>query len=97
MLPLSHSIRRLLQEAKERFEEFVKEHPDAVLSLDAENNINSIREKEAAASFNIAKFYEKQKAFDSAKIYYNDIINNYADSPWASQAAARLQTMERKK
>ncbi len=85
------------QEAKERFEEFVKEHPDAVLSLDAENNINSIREKEAAASFNIAKFYEKQKAFDSAKIYYNDIINNYADSPWASQAAARLQTMERKK
>ena len=85
------------QEAQERFEEFVKEHPDAVLSLDAENNINSIREKEAAASFNIAKFYEKQKAFDSAKIYYNDIINNYADSPWASQAAARLQTMERKK
>lgn len=84
------------QEAKERFEEFVKEHPDAVLSLDAEKNINSIREKEAEASYNIAKFYEKQKAFDSAKIYYNDIINNYTDSPWASQAAARLQIMERK-
>ncbi|MDD5281321.1 MAG: outer membrane protein assembly factor BamD [Candidatus Omnitrophica bacterium] len=84
------------QEAKERFEEFVKEHPDAVLSLDAEKNINNIREKEAEANYNIAKFYEKQKAFNSARIYYNDIINNYADSPWASQAAARLQIMERK-
>jgi outer membrane protein assembly factor BamD len=84
------------QEAKERFEEFVKEHPDAVLSLDAEKNISSIREKEAEASYNIAQFYEKQKVFNSARIYYEDLINNYADSPWASQAAAKLQIMERK-
>jgi len=82
------------QEAKEKFEEFVKEHPDAVLSLDAEKNISSIREKEAQASFNIAQFYEKQKAFDSARIYYNDIINSYAESPWAAQAAAKLRAME---
>lgn len=84
------------QEAKERFEVFVKEHPDAVLSLDAEKNISQIREKEAEASYNIGRFYEKQLAFDSAKVYYNDIVNNYAESPWASQAASRLQTMERK-
>jgi len=84
------------QEAKERFEEFVKEHPDAVLSLDAEKNISNIREKEAEANYNIAVFYEKQKAFDSAKIYYNDIINNYPNSTWASQAAVKLQVMEGK-
>lgn len=82
------------EEAKERFEVFVKEHPDAVLSFDAEKNISQIREKEAEASYNIARFYEKQLAFDSAKIYYNDIVNNYAESPWASQAVARLQIME---
>lgn len=84
------------QEAKEKFEEFVKNHPDAVLSLDAEKNINQIREKEAQASFDIACFYEKQKAFGSARIYYNNIINEYPESPWASQAAAKLQIMERK-
>ena len=84
------------QEAKEKFEEFVKEHPDAVLSLDAEKNIAQIREKEAEASYNIAVFYEKQKAFDSARIYYNNIVNNYAQSPWAALAAAKLQTMEQK-
>ncbi|MDP3041437.1 MAG: tetratricopeptide repeat protein [Candidatus Omnitrophota bacterium] len=85
------------QEAKEKFQEFVKEHPDAVLSLDAEKNIGQIREKEAEASYNTALFYEKQKAFDSAKIYYNSIVNDYAQSPWAGQAAARLQLMEEKK
>ncbi|MBU4419305.1 MAG: tetratricopeptide repeat protein, partial [Candidatus Omnitrophica bacterium] len=84
------------QEAKEKFQEFVKEHPDAVLSLDAEKNISQIREKEAEASYNTALFYEKQKAFDSAKIYYNTIVNDYAQSPWAAQAAARLQLMEQK-
>ena len=84
------------QEAKEKFEAFVKEHPDAVLSLDAEKNISQIREKEAEANYNIARFYEKQLALDSAKIYYNDIVNNYTESPWAIQASARLQIMERK-
>jgi len=85
-----------MQEAKEKFESFVKEHPDAVLSWDAQRNINQIREKEALASFDIGRFYEKQKAFESAKIYYNDIINNYADSSMAKQAVARLEIMERK-
>lgn len=84
------------QDAKERFEQFVKEHPDAVLSIDAQKNIDSIREKEAQASYDIARFYEKQKDFTSAKIYYNDIINNHPESPWASQAIAGLQMMERK-
>ena len=84
------------QEAKEKFQEFVKEHPDAVLSLDAEKNIGQIREKEAEASYNIALFYEKQKAFDSAKIYYNNIVSDYPQSLWVAQAAARLQIMEQK-
>ncbi|PIQ90562.1 MAG: hypothetical protein COV71_03870 [Candidatus Omnitrophica bacterium CG11_big_fil_rev_8_21_14_0_20_41_12] len=84
------------QDAKERFEEFVREHPDAILSLDAQKNIDAIREKEAKASYDIASFYEKQKAFDSAKIYYNDIIDNHPESPWAGEAIARLQMMERK-
>ncbi len=86
-----------VQEAKEKFEAFVKEHPDAVLSLDAQKNIDTIREKEAEASYNIGRFYEKQNIFDSARIYYNDVINNYTGSPWAREAAARLQIMERKK
>jgi len=85
------------KEAKEKFEEFVQEHPDAVLSRDAEKNISQLREKEAEANFNIARFYEKQKAQEAAKIYYNDIINNYPESSWAGRALERLQMMEKRK
>jgi len=84
------------QEAKEKFEEFVKEHPDAVLSIDAEKNISQLREKEAASSFIAGSFYEQQGLKESAKIYYNDIINNYPESSWVPKVMERLQLMERK-
>jgi len=85
------------QEAKEKFEEFVREHPDAVLSVKAEENIAQLKEKEAEGNFNIGRFYEKQKAYESAKIYYNDIISNYPRSTWAARALERMQVMEKRK
>lgn len=85
------------REAKEKFEDFVREHPDAVLSRDAEKNIKELREKEAESNYNIGRFYEKQKANTAASVYYNDIITNYPKSPWAAKALERLQVMERMK
>jgi len=35
------------EEAKEKFEEFVREHPDVALSREAQNSINQLQEKEA--------------------------------------------------
>ncbi len=84
-------------EAKGKFEDFVREHPDAVLSRDAEKNIEQLKEKEAEANFNIGRFYEKQKAYAAAKIYYSNVINNYSGSIWAAKAVERLQMMEKKK
>jgi len=81
------------KDAKQKFEEFVREHPDAVLSRDAEKNIEQLSEKEAESNYNIGRFYEKQKAYDSAAVYYNDIINNYPGSPWAVKALERTQIM----
>jgi outer membrane protein assembly factor BamD len=85
------------KEAKQKFEEFVKEHPDAVLSQQAEQNINQLKEKEAESNYKIALFYEKQKVYEAAKIYYNDVINNHPQSPWAARALERLQIMGKKK
>jgi outer membrane protein assembly factor BamD len=82
-------------EAKQKFEEFVKEHPDAILSRDAEENINRLREKEAESGYGIARFYEKQKAYESAKIYYNEILDNYSDTKWLPLATERLQVIEK--
>jgi len=85
------------KEAEQKFEEFVKEHPEATLSREAEKNIEQLKEKEAESTYNIARFYEKQKAPDAAKVYYNDIINNNPNSPWAVKALERLRMMEKGK
>jgi outer membrane assembly lipoprotein YfiO len=85
------------QEAKKKFEEFVKDHPDVTLSNEAEKNISQLNEKEAESNYNIGIFCEKQKQYGSAKIYYNDIINNHSNSGWAVKALERLQVMEKRK
>lgn len=84
------------QEAKQKFEEFVVDHPDAALSGEAQKNIEQLREKEAESNYNIARFYEKQKAYPAARTYYDEVINNYSDSPWAAKSIERLRVMEKK-
>jgi outer membrane protein assembly factor BamD len=84
------------KEAKQQFEEFLREHPDAVLSKQAEENILKLQEKEAQGTYRIATFYEKQNAWEAAKIYYNELVTNYPDSTWAAKAVERLQVIEKR-
>ncbi len=85
------------KEAKDKFEQFVREHPDAVLSREAEKSIDELKEKEAQSSYNIGLFYEKQGAYASARVYYNDIVDKYPRSKWAAKALERLGILDKKK
>jgi outer membrane protein assembly factor BamD len=82
-------------EAKEKFDEFVKAHPDADLSAQAHERIGALREKEAESQFGIGSFYEKQKAPASARIYYEYVIKNFPQSAWAMKSQERIRVMER--
>jgi len=84
-------------EAKQKFEDFVREHPDATLSQEAEENIARLNEKEAEANFNTARFYEKQKAYKAAAIYYGYVIDNYPKSIWAARSLAKIKELEEEK
>jgi outer membrane protein assembly factor BamD len=84
------------KEAKEKFEEFVKNNPDLKLSEEAEKNIQELKEKEAQTNYNIARFYEKQKDYNAAKIYYNDIIDNHPNSIWAARSLERIKIIEKR-
>ncbi len=83
--------------AKEMFEEFVKQHPDAALSKEAEKNIQTLNEREAKSNFDIAFFYEKQKVYPAAKIYYNIVTDRYPQTTWAAKSKERLKNLEEKK
>lgn len=81
------------QIAVQELKDFVKAHPDAEMSEKAKSEIASLREKEAENNFHIAEFYEKQKKFDSARIYYNIITREYNDTAWSVKALQKIQTL----
>lgn len=87
---------KVTQAAVEEFKEFVKVYPDAELSQKAQNQISQLRDKEAENSFLVAKFYEKNKNYKSAKIYYETIIAEYKDTPWATKALEKLRDFAQK-
>ena len=87
----------LTQEAKGKFREFLQAHPEAELSQEAEDRVDELQSKEAQSDFEIAQFYEKQKAYDSAAIYYRSVVKNFPNSPWTQKALERIQIVERKR
>lgn len=84
-------------EAKEMFEKFVKEHPDATLTPEAKESLRDLKEKEAKSNYDIAYFYEKQKAHKAAEKYYNLVIDNYPQSEWAVKSVERIEIIEKRK
>ena len=81
------------QAAVEEFKQFVKENPDAELSQEAKNHIDKLHDKDAENNFVVAEFYEKQKNYAAAKIYYQSIINDFANTPWAGKAVEKIQKL----
>lgn len=87
---------RVTQHAVKELKDFVENNPEAELSENAKSKIHELSEKEAENNFVIAQFYEKQKNFKAAKIYYQSIVDQFADSKWAVKALERIRELANK-
>ncbi|MFQ5680897.1 MAG: tetratricopeptide repeat protein [Candidatus Omnitrophota bacterium] len=86
---------RMTKEARERFEKFARAHPDVKSSLDADREIDALNAKEAESNFGIAEFYERQKKFTSAKVYYEYVFTKFPQTKWGPLAFERYQVLEK--
>jgi outer membrane assembly lipoprotein YfiO len=77
--------------AIKELEPFVADNPDAALSKEAKQYLRTLRNKEAKQSFLVAEFYEKNKHYAAAKIYYNKIVDDYGNTAWAARALKKIQ------
>ena len=84
------------QAAVEEFKEFVKVYPDAELSQKAQEEIHRLREKEAHNNFLVGSFYEKQKNYKAAKIYYSAVADQYKNTTWAAKALEKIRDLDHK-
>ncbi len=84
---------KITESAVEEFKEFVEVYPEAELSKEAKTQIQELKEKEAENNVLVARFYEKQKNFKAAKMYYQTIVDEYPSSKWASESLKKIRDL----
>jgi len=77
-------------EALVKFEKIMKTTPVPEIVQEADRVIAVLKNKKAASILKVAAFYEKQKKYDSAKVYYKDVMNNYPGTLSAQTAELKL-------
>lgn len=80
--------------AREAFEDFVAHYPSSEKVPQAQENLKSLSGREISGSLNTAKFYDKQKNYKAAVIYYNDVLKQEpgtADADFAKKRIAELK------
>lgn len=80
--------------AIKELEEFVRKNPASDLSAEALERLQTLRQRRAQHDFEVAQFYEKRRAYDAALVYYENIVQDYAETDWAGRALARIQILE---
>lgn len=81
--------------AMTEFSKFIEEHPESELVQESVEAIRELKDRKAEKAFEIAEFYAKQDSFTAAKVYYNKVIEEYAESRWAGRALEALTVLEK--
>src|SRR4029077_1506790 len=59
-------------------------------------NLQLLENKQTASAFNVAKFYDKQKRYRAAVIYYNEVIREQPGSVESEKAKKRIDQLRAK-
>ena len=58
--------------------------------------LDFLSKKQTSSAFDIAKYYDKQKHFRAATIYYNEVIRQLPGSPESEKSKKRLEELRAK-
>jgi outer membrane protein assembly factor BamD len=83
-------------QAVSSFTDFITLYPNDPRVPEARKIIDELKTEAARGSFNIAQFYEKQKKWRGALIYYNEVLVQDANSPHATTARERIDEIKRR-
>jgi outer membrane protein assembly factor BamD len=77
------------------FNDFATLYPDDKRVAESQKIIASLKTEQARGAFEIAKFYEKKRKWDGAKVYYNEAVSKDPESKYAVEARQRLEAIAR--
>ena len=79
-----------------RFTDFMTLYPSDARVPQAQKIIASLRGEQARGNFAIAQFYEKRKKWDGARVYYNEVLLQDPNSPYAPEARRRIDQLKQR-
>ena len=82
--------------AKTGFQDFLSHHPNSEKAAQARENLKALEHKQTSTAFQIAKFYDKQKSYRAAGIYYNEVIRQQPGSQEGERAKKRIAELRAK-
>jgi outer membrane protein assembly factor BamD len=82
--------------AKTAFQDFLFHYPNSEKAAQARDNLNLLEQKQTSSSFAVAKFYDKQKYYRAAVIYYNEVIRQQPGSTESDRAKKRINELRTK-
>ena len=78
------------------FEEFNQSTGSKELLDESDKTMKRLKNKSAEKSVMTARFYEGQKHYQSAIIYYQDVLDRFPDSSFESEARAKIGWLKEK-
>jgi outer membrane protein assembly factor BamD len=84
------------ERAIEAFEEFASANTNEELSKEADKTIQRLKDKAAEKSLLTARFYERQKRYQGAIIYYQEVVDKYPESSFVGEAKTKVEELKKK-
>ena len=82
--------------AKTAFQDFLFHYPKSEKAAQARANLDILEHKQTANSYKVAKFYDKQKYYRAAVIYYNEVIRQQPGTEESNEAKKRIDQLRAK-
>jgi outer membrane protein assembly factor BamD len=83
-------------QARTGFQDFLFKFPKSEKAPQAKENLRLLEQKQTNNSLDIAKFYDKQKHYRAAVIYYNEVIRQQPGSTASEVAKKRIDELRSK-
>ena len=82
--------------ARTAFQDFLFRYPNSEKAEQARANLAALEHKQTSSSYEVAKFYDKQKYYRAAVIYYNEVIRQQPGSAESNRAKKRIDQLRAK-
>lgn len=83
-----------LKEAQNNYQDFLLQYPNSEKVPQAGENMKKMISRESRDTLRIAHFYDFNKDYKAASIYYNDVIRRFPQSEESSAAKTRIDELK---